>query len=136
MVHFVDKKIYLQVKLEADKKFKSKTSIYKSSWIIREYKKRNGKFIGKKPINTGLPRWFKENWIDLNRPIKNSSGKIIGYHSCGRKNTLTEKYPLCRPSKKITKKTPRTYHELTKKSINKAKKEKSKIKQTGNIKFT
>ena len=41
--------IYKNVKSEADKIFKSKTGIYKSAWIVREYKNRGGIFIEKKP---------------------------------------------------------------------------------------
>jgi hypothetical protein len=133
-------KLYKQVKKEADAKFETKTSIYKSSWIIREYKKRGGEFEGPKPKKSGLKRWYKENWVDLKRPIRNSVGKIIGYHKCGRKSVKSKDkskdknkhngngndiaYPLCRPSKKITSKTPRTYKEISKQSITKAKREK------------
>ena len=45
-----DISLYKYVKSLADKKFESPTSIYKSSWIIREYKKRGGGFI----------YWFKK----------------------------------------------------------------------------
>ena len=31
--------IYIEVKKEADAKFNSPTGIYKSAWIVREYKK-------------------------------------------------------------------------------------------------
>lgn len=132
----INKDIYKYVKKLADKKFKSKTGIYKSSWIVKEYKKRGGKYKNKIKNKSGLYRWYKEKWVDLNRPIKNASGKIIGYESCGRKNIKkNQNYPLCRPTYKISKDTPITYKELTKKSISKAKREKKKIKHKGNIKF-
>jgi len=132
-----NKALYNYVKQLANKKFKSKSGIYRSSWIVREYKKRGGKYSGKKTSSSGLKRWYKEKWVDLNRPIRNSKGKIIGYKSCGRKSVKNSKgkYPLCRPSKRINKGTPRTYHSISKSSIKKAKKEKSKIKYKGNIKF-
>jgi uncharacterized membrane protein YhdT len=59
-MEILDKKLYEQVKQEASKKFISKSGIYRSAWIVREYKKRGGKYSGKKPTLTGLPRWFKE----------------------------------------------------------------------------
>ncbi len=138
-----DKELYNKVKRMADKKFESKTGIYKSSWIVKEYKRLGGKYKGKKPStkSPGLKRWYEEKWVDLNRPIKNSKGKVIGYKSCGRKSTSKNKYssknkyPLCRPSKRITSKTPRTYKEISKKSISKAKLDKSKVKGTKNITF-
>jgi hypothetical protein len=127
--------LYKRVKKLASKKFGSKSGIYRSSWIVKEYKKKSGKYSGKKNKKSGLTRWFKENWVDLNRPIKNH-GKIIGYQKCGRKNTKdSSKYPLCRPSKRISSKTPKTYKEISKESIKKAKSYKSKIKQRGNVQF-
>jgi hypothetical protein len=131
----IDKKLYSRVKSLANKKFKSPSSIYRSSWIVKEYKRLGGKYKGKSSQKSGLKRWYKEKWVDLNRPITNSKGKIIGYKSCGRSSKNIKKYPLCRQSKKITSKTPRTYKELSKKSIKKAKKDKSKIKHSGNIQF-
>lgn len=130
-----DTTLYNKVKKLADKKFKSKTGVYKSSWIVKEYKRQGGKYASPKPKNSGLKRWYKEKWVDLNRPIKNSKGKVIGYKSCGRSNQSTKKYPLCRPSKRVSPKTPKTYKELTKSSLSKAKKAKSSIKNKGNIKF-
>jgi hypothetical protein len=138
MSEALDKKLYSRVKASADKRFSSKTGIYKSSWIVKEYKRLGGKYKGKKPSakSPGLKRWYKEKWIDLNRPIKNSSGKIVGYKSCGRKSVKSkEKYPLCRPSKRITSGTPRTYQQISKKSIDKAKREKRRVKGSQNIKF-
>ena len=131
MVEPVDKKLYSRVKALADKKFASKTGIYKSSWIVKEYKRLGGKYKGNKPDSKspGLKRWYKEKWVDLNRPIKNSKGKIIDYKSCGRKSVKTkEKYPLCRPSKRITSGTPRTYKQISKNSIQRAKREKRRVK--------
>lgn len=136
-----DKKLYERVKKMADKKFQSKTGIYKSSWIVSEYKKLGGKYIGLKPKKSGLKRWYKEKWVDLNRPIKNSSGQISGYKPCGRPGILKksrdskEKYPLCRPTKRVTFQTPRTISEISKRDIASAKREKAKIENKGNIKF-
>ena len=134
----IDKKLYNQVKELASKKFKSKSGIYRSSWIVKEYKNRGGKYKGSKNSKKGLSRWYKEDWIDLNRPIRNSRKQIIGYKKCGRKSLKSKKsgkYPLCRPSKRITSKTPKTYKELSKKSIKHAKKLKSKYKGSKNIRF-
>jgi hypothetical protein len=130
-----DKKLYEKVKRMADKQFESKTGIYRSSWIVREYKKRGGEYIGNKPKMSGLKRWYKEEWVDLNRPIKKNN-KIIGYEQCGRSQIKKgDKYPLCRPTHRVNSKTPKTYKELSIKSINKAKKEKSKVKGAKNIQF-
>lgn len=130
----IDKELYKYVVSLANDKFVSKSGIYRSSWIVREYKKRNGRYSGKKDKKQGLLRWYNEKWIDLNRPIKN--GSIIEYEKCGRKNIIANgKYPLCRPSKKITAKTPKIYQEISKKRIEEVKKNKNKYKSNKNILF-
>lgn len=127
MATFIDKKLHEAVKKEADALFLAKTSIYKSSWITREYKKRGGRFIGDKPKNTGLTRWFKEKWVDITRP--NNS-------PCGRKKASLNNYPLCRPLNRITKDTPKTLNEINTKIITKNIKLKQKIKNKGRVSFT
>jgi Family of unknown function (DUF5872) len=130
-----DQKLYDAVKAEADRKFLSKTSIYKSSWIVREYKKRGGKYKNNnRDKNKGLLRWYREEWVDLNRPIKNSRGTIIGYKECGRPSATTKgTYPLCRPVHRITAQTPTTIRELSPQDIEKAKNKKQRLKNNGSI---
>jgi serine/threonine protein kinase len=136
MAEPADKKLYEHVKKLADKKFHSKTGIYKSSWIVSEYKRLGGKYLGSKPRKSGLKRWYKEKWVDLNKPIVDKRGKIVGYKECGRKKIeKKDKYPLCRPSVRVSKKTPRTYKEITKRSIKRAKVDKQKVKGKKNIQF-
>lgn len=136
----IDKDLYKYVKGLANKKFKSPSGIYRSSWIVREYKSRGGKYRGKKDSSSGLRRWYREKWVDLNSPIR-SRKKVISYRSCGRtrsrksKSLSRKKYPLCRPSKKINSKTPRTYKQISKKSIKSAKKYKSKHRSRGRVTF-
>ena len=50
----------------------------------------------------GLTRWFKENWVDV------KTGK-----PCGRKKGEKRGYPACRPSKRVSSKTPKTAKEMT-----------------------
>ena len=52
-----------------------------------------------------LNRWFKEKWVDVSR--KDKDGK---HPPCGRsKAKLSGKgYPKCRPSVKVSDKTPKT----------------------------
>ena len=128
----LNKTLYKLVTQLANEKFKAPSSIYRSSWIVREYKKRGGMYSGTIEKNTGLHRWYKENWIDLNRPNKDGT-----YQKCGRSNANdpTTKYPLCRPSKRITKETPKTYKQLTPSSIQKAKKDKAKVTYKKHISF-
>ena len=50
----------------------------------------------------GLTRWFKENWVDV------KTGK-----PCGRKKGENRAYPACRPSKRVSSKTPKTTKEMS-----------------------
>ena len=108
-----NKKLYEKVKKEIYAKY-PKHSAYRSGLLVKEYKKRGGKYIGEKPTNKGLDRWFKEDW-------RTEKGK----------KTYKEGGTIFRPTKRITEKTPTTFKELTKKEIKKAKKEK---KATGRVK--
>ena len=65
-----------------------------------------------------LDRWFKEKWVDV------KTGK-----KCGRgKNEKGRPYPACRPSKRISSKTPKTTKEMTTEEKNKFKREKTSSK--------
>lgn len=98
-------KLYEKIKTQVKQKVSTWPSIYASSLLVSEYKKAGGKYIGKKPVDTGLTRWYKEKWIDVCfwPKIKN----------CGR-NDMKTKYPKCRPLYKISKKTPKTVTEIIK----------------------
>lgn len=125
----INKSLYEKVKKLANKKFSSKTGIYKSSWIVKKYKELGGKYKGKKSSKSGLKRWYREKWVDLNRK---KNGR---YSQCGRKSSKKGKYPVCRPSKRITSKTPRTFKQISKKSLKKAKLLKAKLRSRGNVQF-
>lgn len=130
-IKILDKKLYQTVKDDANKKFQSKSGIYRSSWIVREYKKRGGIYTGSKPVNTGLDRWFKEKWVNL----RTTGNK---FDPCGRpsvKTGDTSPYPLCRPSIRITSATPKTIKEISKEKIKRNLKIKEKIKQNGYVKW-
>jgi hypothetical protein len=131
-----NKKLYEQVKKEADAKFVAPTSVYKSAWIVREYKKRNGTFADTKPKDNsdGLLRWFREKWVDLNRPGE-ACGRKNGNNKNNRNNKNT-KYPLCRPTIKVSNNTPKLAQNIDVKTIKSANKEKQRIRETGRVKFT
>jgi hypothetical protein len=96
---------------------------------VREYKRLGGEYEGERSESEGIRRWYRERWVDMNRP----RGKDGGYYPCGRESIKKGgKYPLCRPSRRVTKETPRTYKEITSKSIRRARREK---KGSGRIKF-
>jgi hypothetical protein len=56
-----------------------------------------------------LRRWFKEKWVDVSKKVK---GK---HPPCGRKDADGKSYPKCRPSKKVSKETPKVASSYDKK---------------------
>lgn len=58
--------------------------------------------VRKTQSGMNLKRWFKEKWVDVR------SGK-----PCGRRKGEKRGTPYCRPSKRVTSKTPATASELT-----------------------
>ena len=59
--------------------------------------------VRKTAKGAALKRWFKEDWKDV------STGK-----PCGRKKGEKRATPYCRPTKKVSSKTPKTSGEMTK----------------------
>jgi hypothetical protein len=58
--------------------------------------------VRKTKSGLALKRWFSEKWVDVR------SGK-----PCGRQKGEKRGTPYCRPSKRVTGKTPVTASELT-----------------------
>ena len=75
----------------------------------------------KSKASGGLTDWFNEKWVDV------KTGK-----PCGRKKSEKKRkgYPACRPTRRVSSKTPKLLSELTpaeKKRFTKAKTSKKKI---------
>ena len=67
----------------------------------------------------GLTKWFKEDWRDV------KTGK-----KCGRgKNEKGRPYPACRPSKRVSSKTPKTTGEMSSAEKTKFKRAKTSSKK-------
>ena len=66
----------------------------------------------------GLKRWFEEKWVDI------KTGK-----PCGRQKGENRAYPACRPSNRVSDKTPKTVGEMTKSEKDKFKREKKSSKK-------
>jgi hypothetical protein len=112
----IDKKLYSKIKSEAKSRFTVWPSAYASGWLVKEYKRRGGKYKisssqrtkgkSRKQTKNGLSRWFKEKWIDV--------CELPRIVPCGRKSSRCSsdralpdrKYPYCRPLYKINSKSP------------------------------
>jgi len=74
--------------------------------------------VRKTKEGANLKRWFKEEWIDVR------SGK-----PCGRQQGEKRGTPYCRPSKRVSSRTPVTAGELTSAQKKKKVAEKKKLGQ-------
>ena len=92
-----DKQLYEKVKEEIYKTY-PKHSAYRSGLLVQEYKRRGGTYKGKESQTEGLNRWFREIW-------STQDGSPIYKH----------KNDIFRPTVRVTKDTPVTFQELTKK---------------------
>jgi hypothetical protein len=97
-------KLYEKVKAFIYKKYPTH-SAYRSGLLVKKYKELGGTYTGKR--KGPLARWFKEDW-------KSDTGHY-GY---------TSKSSVYRPTKRISKQTPTTFSELSRKDILRAKREK------------
>ena len=89
---FTDKELHATVKAEARRKFKVYPSAYANAWMVKEYKRRGGKFRG-----DALDTWFKEKWVRMS-----SSGRIFGPYG---DRTEGEGKPKCLPAAKAERLT-------------------------------
>ena len=100
-----DPELYARVTREAKKRFRRWPSAYASAWVVKEYKRRGGRYSASKSRSGGVRRWMKEEWIQVS-PFLESGAKV----ACGAKRPSK----ACRPSKRVSAATPATVHELVK----------------------
>ena len=74
--------------------------------------------VRKTKSGLALKRWFKEDWKDQR------TGK-----ACGRRKGEKRGTPYCRPTKRISSKTPKTASEMTSKEKRSRIRQKAKIGQ-------
>jgi hypothetical protein len=93
----------------ADHVYGTKTSAYKSMFIVKTYKSMGGTYEGTKPVrDRGTTRWLRETWIAV-QPFLDHGIKIpCGVSDRRRKHA-------CRPSKRVSSKTPITIQEAIRK---------------------
>jgi hypothetical protein len=103
----LDIELYISIREKVKKSVAVWPSAYASGQVVSQYKNAGGRYRYV-PIETNLDRWFKEKWIDVctNKP-------------CGRKQSSIKDYPYCRPSIRVSDKTPKTVSEISPKVLNK-----------------
>lgn len=106
--------LYNEIKKEISSKYKH--SAYRSGLIVKRYKEAYKDIYKTDDAYTGdrtkgnLGRWFAEQWL-------NQRG-LVGYK---------EKGDVYRPTIRINSKTPKTFNELSKADIERARKQKASL---------
>ena len=109
-----DKKLYESVKRRVYAEM-PKHSAYRSGKLVQEYKKAyqrkygSGEAYSGRKSGSDLKRWFKEDW-------RTQSGS----------KTYQKKGDVFRPTKRVSKETPTTFGELSRRQIRKAQLEKKR----------
>ena len=96
------------------KKVKRRYKVFPSaraSQAIAKCRKKKGK-VTKSSKGSSLKRWEEEKWVDTR------TGKSCG---AGKKNEY------CRPTKRVSSKTPKTKGEMSKSELARKKSEKSRV---------
>ena len=116
-----DEKLYDQAKEIVYKQYE-KPSAYRSGALVKKYKElykekhgSDSAYEEKKKTEKGLTRWYKEKWEDVN-PDKTDKS-----------------YPVYRPTKRISKETPKTKDEISNERLKEQAKLKQKIKGKKNL---
>lgn len=101
----VNKDLYERIKKEIYLKY-PKHSAYRSGLLVKRYKEAGGNYTGAKETSN-LKRWFDEKWT-------NQRGET-GYKF---------KNDVYRPNIRINDKTPKTFNEISRRQLNRARNEK------------
>lgn len=110
----IDTELYERAKEQIYAIYK-KPSAYRSGAVVKKYKELGGRYKDDdKPKD--LKRWFKEDWTDAN--------KVLG---------IKNAYPVLRPTKKITNKTPALLQDIPLSKLKKQSKLKQIIKGNKNL---
>jgi hypothetical protein len=87
-----------------NEQYGTKTSAYRSMAIVKKYKELGGKYKETKKDDEGVTRWLKEKWIQVGPYLKDCSHVPCGLNS--------RRAHACRPSIRVSKKTPITIQEV------------------------
>lgn len=111
-----DQVLYKRVKARVYRSI-PKHSAYRSGRVVQEYKRafrrKHGSsrspYRGSRSRSRGLSRWFAEKW-------RNQRGEV-GYRY---------KSDVYRPTRRVSKRTPKTFRELSRSRLSRARREKSR----------
>lgn len=96
--------LYRSIKEEIRRKLQpgQRWGAHHSGRLVQTYKMRGGTYSGTKPAASNLRRWYHEKWID------------VCYWPQRKACSSNQKgFPYCRPSARVSSRTPTTVQELT-----------------------
>ena len=106
-------KLYLRLKAKIRARLKphQRWGAYHSGMLVQAYKRAGGTYREARPLRSSsrprgnLERWYREKWVDVcawpaRRP-------------CGRASSARGPFPYCRPSVRVSARTPRTVQQLS-----------------------
>lgn len=100
----INKRLYEKVKRETKNRFNTWPSAYASSFLVKRYKALGGKYFGRRSKSRGVSRWHREKWLDACYWPKQR-------RPCARSRRM--RMPYCRPSVRVSSKTPRLMQSLS-----------------------
>ena len=84
----------------------------------------------KAQLKEDLRRWFKEKWVDISRKDESGKHPECGASASSRKGDMNRAYPKCRPSRRVSSKTPETSGEMTQTEKQSASETKRRVERT------
>jgi hypothetical protein len=106
MAIVLNPRLYNQAKRHINSIYGSRTSAYRSMAIVKEYKRRGGKYAPAPSRSDGLIKWLREKWVVVSEFLK---GKTV---ACG---TIKRRTHACRPTVRVNATTPITIQETIEK---------------------
>lgn len=97
-------RLYARVKKDVSKQYGNTTSVFRSMAIVKEYKRRGGKYATPKQTSS-TKKWLQEKWIDVLSYLKGVK------KPCGEGK---RRQHACRPFKRIDSNTPLTIDQVIK----------------------
>lgn len=116
MPRALDPALYAQAVSDVTSRYGCRTSAYRSMAIVKRYKELGGRYAKNKRgggAGGGTSRWLREKWIQV-RPYLLLGRKVAcgaGAQHSGR-GGLPPPPPACRPSKRVSARTPLTVDEV------------------------
>ena len=103
--------LYLRIKARIRARLRpgQRWGAYHSGMLVQAYKRAGGTYREARPLRaarrSNLARWYREKWVDVCAwPAR---------RACGRASAARGPFPYCRPSVRVSARTPRLVQDLS-----------------------